>query len=56
MHSKVDAFAETGIFKEAVIPILAAVANLIKTDGGFEAHLYNCPANDATIGYGHLVH
>jgi lysozyme len=29
---------------------------LIKTDEGFNSHLYNCPANDATIGYGHLVH
>jgi lysozyme len=30
--------------------------NLIKTAEGFKPHLYNCPANDATIGYGHLVH
>jgi len=30
--------------------------NLIKLDEGFRPHLYNCPANDATIGYGHLVH
>ncbi|MCU1247102.1 MAG: phage-related lysozyme (muraminidase) [Edaphobacter sp.] len=30
--------------------------NLIKTDEGFKPHLYDCPANDATIGYGHLVH
>jgi GH24 family phage-related lysozyme (muramidase) len=30
--------------------------NLIKSDEGFKSHLYNCPANDASIGYGHLVH
>lgn len=30
--------------------------DLIKTQEGFESHLYNCPANDASIGYGHLVH
>jgi lysozyme len=30
--------------------------NLVKSDEGFKSHLYNCPANDATIGYGHLVH
>jgi lysozyme len=30
--------------------------NLIKTNEGFKPHLYNCPANDASIGYGHLVH
>lgn len=29
---------------------------LIKTDEGFKPRLYNCPANDATVGYGHLVH
>jgi lysozyme len=29
---------------------------LIKTAEGFESHLYTCPAGDATIGYGHLVH
>lgn len=23
---------------------------------GLQSHLYNCPAGDATIGYGHLVH
>ncbi|WP_433963682.1 lysozyme [Tunturiibacter gelidiferens] len=30
--------------------------NLIKTGEGFKPHLYNCPAHDASIGYGHLVH
>ena len=30
--------------------------NLIKTGEGFKPHLYNCPANDASFGYGHLVH
>ena len=30
--------------------------SLIKTGEGFEPNLYNCPANDASIGYGHLVH
>ena len=29
--------------------------NLIKTGEGFKPHLYNCPPNDASIGYGHLV-
>jgi lysozyme len=30
--------------------------DLIKVSESFKPHLYNCPANDATIGYGHLVH
>jgi lysozyme len=30
--------------------------DLIKTCEGFRPYLYNCPANDTTIGYGHLVH
>jgi lysozyme len=30
--------------------------NLIQSCEGFEWHLYNCPANDASIGFGHLVH
>jgi GH24 family phage-related lysozyme (muramidase) len=30
--------------------------NLIKMDEGFKPRLYNCPAHDASIGYGHLVH
>jgi len=29
---------------------------LIKVSESFKSHLYNCPANDCTIGYGHLVH
>jgi hypothetical protein len=29
---------------------------LIKTGEGFKSLLYNCPANDCSIGYGHLVH
>jgi lysozyme len=36
--------------------IPSAGLNLIKTDEGFKPHLYDCPANDTTIGYGHLVH
>jgi lysozyme len=39
-----------------MMQISNAGLNLIKTDEGFKPHLYNCPANDATIGYGHLVH
>jgi lysozyme len=30
--------------------------NLIKVSESFEPHIYPCPANDATIGYGHLIH
>jgi lysozyme len=30
--------------------------NLFETGEGFVTHLHNCLANDATIGYGHLVH
>jgi lysozyme len=30
--------------------------NLIKSEEGFKSKLYTCPADDATIGYGHLVH
>jgi GH24 family phage-related lysozyme (muramidase) len=30
--------------------------DLIRDCEGFKSHLYNCPANDASIGYGHLVH
>jgi lysozyme len=41
---------------EEVMQISNAGLNLIKADEGFKSHLYNCPANDATIGYGHLVH
>jgi GH24 family phage-related lysozyme (muramidase) len=29
---------------------------LIKTDEGFKPHLYDCPSNCCSIGYGHLVH
>jgi lysozyme len=29
---------------------------LIKTDEGFKPRLYNCPANDCSIGFGFLVH
>lgn len=29
---------------------------LIKNGEGFKPRLYNCPANDASIAYGHLVH
>lgn len=34
----------------------SAAIDLIKAAEGFKSHLYNCPANDASIGYGHLVH
>jgi lysozyme len=30
--------------------------SIVKKFEGFEPHLYNCPANDCSIGYGHLVH
>ena len=30
--------------------------SLIKTTRASSLIAYNCPANDATIGYGHLVH
>jgi lysozyme len=36
--------------------ISTAGLNLIKTAEGFKPHLYNCPANDCSIGYGHLIH
>ena len=33
----------------------AAIA-LIEAYEGFSPNLYNCPAHDCTIGYGHKVH
>jgi lysozyme len=30
--------------------------DLIKSDESFVPKLYDCPAGDATVGYGHLVH
>ena len=36
--------------------ISSAGLDLIKQAEGFKPHLYDCPAGDATIGYGHLVH
>jgi GH24 family phage-related lysozyme (muramidase) len=36
--------------------VSTAGLDLIKSFEGFKPHLYNCPAGDATIGYGHLVH
>lgn len=34
----------------------AKCLELIKSYEGFSAKLYNCPAGDCTIGYGHKVH
>src|SRR5258708_5185339 len=36
--------------------ISVAGLNLIKKDEGFKPRLYNRPVNDASMGYGHLVH
>jgi lysozyme len=30
--------------------------DLIKASEGFKPHLYDCPARDCSIGFGHLVH